>query len=115
MTPIDVSDRQYAALHAELLLAGQMAVKRSRDGEFFPFGAALTTDSKIQVLAPPPDSNQTTVEPSIEKLLAHFREHAAAAAITAFGICLVVKDMPPGAMAKTISNRPTHSCSENSL
>jgi hypothetical protein len=101
MTQVMPSEDEFGALPAELLTAGQEAVKQTRDGKFYPFGGELSADGTIQLLAPEPEPRQVSVEPSVVKLLAHFRGRLTDEAFRAFGICFVVSDLPPGGTEKS--------------
>ena len=94
------SEPEFDALRVQLLPAGQEAVKQTRDGKFYPFGAELSADGTIKLVAPQPEPGQVRIEPSVVKLLAHFRERLTDDAFRAFGICFAVKDAPPGATQK---------------
>jgi hypothetical protein len=93
-------EHELTALRAALFVAGQEAVNQTPDGKFYPFGGEFRQDGSIDLVAPEPEPAQASVEPSVSKLLAHFRGRLADASFRAFGICFVVSDQAPGASSK---------------
>lgn len=80
-------------LNALLPFAQQMLAKH---GEFFPFGACMTSDGTIEMLAgQPDDSDQPPSQDVIDVLTEALRRKAEDGAIRAAGVCYDVRVRQP--------------------
>lgn len=72
-----------------------------KHGEFFPFGASMRTDGKVECHAADAGEEQPASEKLIEMLTGAFRQQVADGTIRAAGICYDVRTIPPGQTEKT--------------
>ena len=85
-------------LNALVPFAQQML---SKHGEFFPFGATMTTNGELTADAAYDGDEQPPSEQLIDLLTQGFRQQAASGQIRAAGICYDVRIIPPGQTEKT--------------
>lgn len=81
-----------------LPLAEQML---SKHGEFFPFGAVMRTNGKVESHAAHDGGEQPASQKLIEMMTRGFRQQAAKGTIRAAAICYDVLTLPPGQAKKT--------------
>jgi hypothetical protein len=72
-----------------------------KNGEFYPFGAAVTGAGEIKLAAGDMGSEHPDSQSVIDTLLAGFKQQAAAGEVRAVGICLDVRVLPPGSSDKS--------------
>jgi hypothetical protein len=85
-------------LNALLPFAQQMLAKH---GEFYPFGATMSTDGQIVLAAVYDDDERPPSQQLIDSTAHEFRQQAAAGEIRAAGICYDVRTILPGETEKT--------------
>ena len=73
----------------------------SKQGEFFPFGSAMSTDGKIDARAAYDGDEQQPSQRLIALLTQAFRQQASSGKIRAAAICCDVRTIPPGQSKKT--------------
>jgi hypothetical protein len=72
-----------------------------KHGEFFPYGAAMTTAGEITSEAASDGTERPPSQTLIDMMTQAFRQRAAAGQIRAAGICYDVRTIPPGQTEKT--------------
>ena len=72
-----------------------------KQGEFFPFGAAMTADGRIQAVDTHDGREQPPSQELIDMLIQGFQIDAAEGQLRAIGICADVLITPPGSQDKT--------------
>ena len=85
-------------LNAQLPFAQQMLAKH---GEFYPFGAAMTTAGEITAEAAYDGTERPPSQQLIDMMTQAFRQRAAAGQIRAAAICYDIRTIPPGETEKT--------------
>ena len=73
----------------------------SKHGEFYPFGATMTSAGEIVANAADAGEEQPEPQKVIELLAQGFREEAANGKIRAAGMCVDIRTIPPGGTDKT--------------
>lgn len=73
----------------------------SKHGEFFPFGATMTSSGELVANAGYTGEEQPEPKEVIELLTKAFQSEAASGKIRAAGICVDIRTVPPGATEKT--------------
>ncbi len=86
----------------------------SKYGEFYPFGATMSTEGEIAPVMAAGDDEHPESQELIDTMTKAFRKEAAAGKIRAVGICFDVRIVPPGENEKTdaICIRLEHQSSE---
>jgi hypothetical protein len=98
-------------LNALMPFAQEMLAK---NGEFYPFGATMASDGKVNAVSADMGEEQPETQALIDMMIQGFRQEAAAGSLRAAGICVDIRTIPPGQTEKTdaICARLEHSSGE---